>query len=131
MKATSFSSSISANLGNSGEAENSQVFGQAMQLATLQEVFTLQGARHCTYNQQQLYRWFINFRRENTGSCSSNPGPRRVISSRDCMEADEKLCIYSVANPQSIIHVLYVHLSTPAHQFRDNCILKLLCICDF
>ena len=30
MKATSFSSSISANLGNSGEAmaENSQVFGQ-------------------------------------------------------------------------------------------------------
>ena len=60
--------------------------------------------------QQQLYRWFVNFRRENTGSCSSNPGPRRVISSRDRMEADEKLFIYSVANPQSIIHVLYVRL---------------------
>ena len=35
----------------------------------LQEVFTLQGERHCTYYQQQggeLYRYLVNFGRENT-----------------------------------------------------------------
>ena len=73
----------------------------------LQEVFTLQGERHCTYYQQQggkLYRRFVNF--GNTALLfSSNPGPagsgaRRThaILSRDRAEDDEKY-LYSVANP--------------------------------
>ena len=65
-----FSSSISANLGNSGEAmvEIPQVLEEETNWA-LQEVFTLQGERHCTYYQQQggeLYRYLVNFGRENT-----------------------------------------------------------------
>ena len=62
MKATLFSSSISANLGNSGEAmveihkysaSNEEETNWPLQ------VFPLQGERHCTYYQQQggeLYR---------------------------------------------------------------------------
>ena len=64
MKAILFSSSISANLRNSGEAmvekfTSTRSSNEEKTNWPLQEVFTLQGERHCTYYQQQggeLYR---------------------------------------------------------------------------
>ena len=54
MKATLFSSSISANLGNSEKKFTSTWSSNEEETNwPLQEVFTLQGERHCTYYQQQ------------------------------------------------------------------------------
>ena len=57
MKAT-FSSSISANLGNSGEEKveiHKYLLGQAMKTRPIghYKKYTLQGERHCTYYQQK------------------------------------------------------------------------------
>ena len=119
-------SSSSANLGNSGEAMV-EIHKYSVKQETnwpLQEVFTLQWEIHYQQQGGELYRQFLNFRRENTVAVAKIPGRRGTarathaqfyhVTVRRMTKHFVQRCqsiLYSVANPFTRVYTIYGYIA--------------------